>query len=67
MGQLESLAFDELDPVDTSVLEGDRSVRGIIRAIKNGKIKKICVLTGAGISSSTGIPDFQFSGNWNLL
>jgi len=41
MGQLESLAFDELDPVDTSVLEGDRSVRGIIRAIKNGKIKKI--------------------------
>ena len=59
MGQLESSAFDDDDITESTVLQGDRSVNGIVRAIKEGRIKKICVLVGAGISCSAGIPDFK--------
>lgn len=62
MGQLESTAFDEDDVAEVTVLRGDRSVKGIANAIKEGRIKKICVLTGAGISCSAGIPDFRSPG-----
>ena len=62
MGQLESTAFDDDDVAEVTVLRGDRSVKGIANAIKEGRIKKICVLTGAGISCSAGIPDFRSPG-----
>lgn len=59
MGQLESVAFDDSESSDTTVLNGDRTLHGVAEAIKTGKIKKICVLAGAGISCSAGIPDFR--------
>ena len=62
MGQLESVAFDDSDSIQTTILDGDRSVHGIVKAIKSGRVKKICVLTGAGISSAAGIPDFRSPG-----
>eukprot|EP00741_Cyanophora_paradoxa_P022780 tig00021517_g22001.t1 len=64
-----SLGFDidfDLDPVPPeerhSVLDGDVSLDGIARKIKEGACKKIVVLSGAGISVSAGIPDFRSPG-----
>jgi NAD-dependent SIR2 family protein deacetylase/ankyrin repeat protein len=42
-----------------AVLDGDVSLAGIANKIRQGKIKKIIVMTGAGISVSAGIPDFR--------
>lgn len=59
MGQLESVTIDDSEIADCSVLNGDRTLHGIAEAIKCGKVKKICILAGAGISCSAGIPDFR--------
>lgn len=59
MGQFES-SLDEIDFEDRKgVLEYDLTIRGVCNKIKSGKIKRIVILTGAGISSSAGIPDFR--------
>jgi len=42
-----------------AVLNGDVSLEGIAKKIRNGTIKNIIVLTGAGISTNAGIPDFR--------
>eukprot|EP01124_Arcella_intermedia_P004048 TRINITY_DN12286_c0_g1_i2.p1 TRINITY_DN12286_c0_g1~~TRINITY_DN12286_c0_g1_i2.p1 ORF type:complete len:598 (-),score=109.56 TRINITY_DN12286_c0_g1_i2:37-1830(-) len=42
-----------------AVLNGDVSLNGIVKKIKSGEIKNILVLTGAGISTNAGIPDFR--------
>jgi hypothetical protein len=42
-----------------AVLDGDVSLAGIAKLIKEGRAKRIIVLTGAGISTSAGIPDFR--------
>eukprot|EP01125_Pyxidicula_operculata_P013765 TRINITY_DN4567_c0_g2_i1.p1 TRINITY_DN4567_c0_g2~~TRINITY_DN4567_c0_g2_i1.p1 ORF type:complete len:792 (-),score=177.02 TRINITY_DN4567_c0_g2_i1:15-2390(-) len=44
----------------TSVFDGeDPSIQSLISMIKKKKFKNIIVLTGAGISTSAGIPDFR--------
>jgi hypothetical protein len=42
-----------------AVLGGDVSLAGIAKLISSGRAKRIVVLTGAGISTSAGIPDFR--------
>lgn len=57
MGQEESRPqIDANDPPHTLP---SRSIEGIANFIKDGKAKNIVVLTGAGISTSAGIPDFR--------
>jgi len=42
-----------------AVLDGDVSLKGIAKKIKDGSIKNVIVLTGAGISTNAGIADFR--------
>ena len=64
MGQFESSVFENegLRNGDT-VLHKDLSLEGVAHAIRSGLIKKICVITGAGISVAAGIPDFRTPGS----
>jgi NAD-dependent histone deacetylase SIR2 len=56
MGNEESSPIDEAIPPRTLV---GRTVEGLAEYIKSGQVEKICVMTGAGISTSAGIPDFR--------
>ncbi|KAK4997353.1 Sir2 histone deacetylase Hst2 [Elasticomyces elasticus] len=56
MGQDESTPVDESVPPET--LES-RTLDGLAKYIKEGRAKRIVVMTGAGISTSAGIPDFR--------
>ncbi|KAF2753677.1 NAD-dependent deacetylase sirtuin-2 [Pseudovirgaria hyperparasitica] len=56
MGQENSTPIDEHTPPDT--LES-RTLEALAKYIKDGEPKKIVVMTGAGISTSAGIPDFR--------
>lgn len=57
MGQEESRP--QINPNDPPHTLPIRSIQGIADFIKNGQAKNIVVLTGAGISTSAGIPDFR--------
>ena len=51
MGQLESVYIDGIDDIDCdSVLDGDLTVERIAKIIKDGLVKNIVVMSGAGIS-----------------
>lgn len=56
MGNEESTPIDESTPPNT--LSG-RTLEALAEYIKSGKVKKVVVMTGAGISTSAGIPDFR--------
>ncbi|KAJ6779456.1 hypothetical protein PWT90_00761 [Aphanocladium album] len=56
MGQEESSMVDESTPPKTL---SERSLAAIADYIKSGNVKRIVVMTGAGISTAAGIPDFR--------
>ncbi|KAM3533672.1 hypothetical protein MY4038_003108 [Beauveria bassiana] len=56
MGQEESRMVDESTPPQTL---SERSITAVADYIKNGDVKRIVVMTGAGISTAAGIPDFR--------
>ncbi|PSN61405.1 NAD-dependent deacetylase sirtuin-2 [Corynespora cassiicola Philippines] len=56
MGQEESHVVDDDTP--TRTLEA-RTIEALAKYIKDGKARNIVVMTGAGISTSAGIPDFR--------
>ncbi|KKA27037.1 hypothetical protein TD95_003959 [Thielaviopsis punctulata] len=59
MGQNESASLGP--DVPPAKLEA-RTLEAVSKYIKKGKAKKIVVLTGAGISTAAGIPDFRSPG-----
>ncbi|RDW61426.1 hypothetical protein BP5796_11318 [Coleophoma crateriformis] len=56
MGQENSQLVD--DSIKPRALES-RSLDSVAKFIKDGKASKIVIMTGAGISTSAGIPDFR--------
>ncbi|KAL9595439.1 MAG: hypothetical protein Q9179_004980 [Wetmoreana sp. 5 TL-2023] len=56
MGQESSTPVDESTPPQTLKA---RSVEAVASYIKEGRAKKIVLMTGAGISTAAGIPDFR--------
>ncbi|KAI0018125.1 NAD-dependent deacetylase sirtuin-2 [Xylariomycetidae sp. FL0641] len=56
MGQESSVLVSEDTPPQTL---SERSLRAVAQLIKEGRAKRIVVMTGAGISTAAGIPDFR--------
>lgn len=53
---------EESSPIDESVEPQtltSRSIEAVADYIKSGRVRKVVVMTGAGISTSAGIPDFR--------
>jgi len=52
-------ASQPIDPSIPPTALSSRSLEGVAQFIKDGKAKNIVVMTGAGVSTSAGIPDFR--------
>ncbi|KAK7739083.1 NAD-dependent protein deacetylase sirtuin-2 [Diatrype stigma] len=59
MGQQNSQLVDPSTPPLTL---SERSLEAVAKLINDGRVKRIVVLTGAGISTAAGIPDFRSPG-----
>ncbi|KAL8954030.1 MAG: hypothetical protein Q9222_000152 [Ikaeria aurantiellina] len=59
MGQESSMLVDESTPPRSLA---DRTVESVASYIKEGRAKRIVLMTGAGISTAAGIPDFRSPG-----
>jgi NAD+-dependent protein deacetylase SIR2 len=57
MGQENS--HEQIDPSTPPRTLSARSLEAVAKYIKDGRPKRIVVMTGAGISTSAGIPDFR--------
>ncbi|GAB1311567.1 Sir2 histone deacetylase Hst2 [Madurella fahalii] len=55
MGQEQSVVGDDTPPYTLS----ERSLAAVAEYIKSGRARRIVVMTGAGISTAAGIPDFR--------
>ncbi|TLD03169.1 uncharacterized protein PgNI_12399 [Pyricularia grisea] len=53
--------FGSREPAEPQTLES-RTLEAVADHIKSGKVKRITVMTGAGISTAAGIPDFRSPG-----
>ncbi|KAH8897228.1 NAD-dependent deacetylase sirtuin-2 [Thozetella sp. PMI_491] len=58
MGQDNSLISDDV-PAETL---NERTLAAVADYIKSGKVSRVVVMTGAGISTAAGIPDFRSPG-----
>lgn len=62
VGRFFNMGNEESSPIDESVPPQTlpaRTLEALSDHIKNGKVSRIVVMTGAGISTSAGIPDFR--------
>ena len=57
--QIESVKLNPIAKILGAPLAIEYTVEGIVERIKNGNIKRVAIMAGAGLSVSAGIPDFR--------
>ena len=59
---MDKVSLSEAEDRDHILSQEELDLAGVAKAIKDGRIQKIGVMTGAGISVAAGIPDFRTPG-----